>query len=128
MKQFSVSHKWALIFSVIITVPILFVISISLLKYGFGVNRPFDTAQPLLEKWGIKESIGFNINAVILFGPILAIILNALSLVQYKLKLTGEYYELLISVKRYWWNIILAAVAGICLAALFIYLLGENCR
>ena len=128
MKQFSISHKWAFLLGTLLTLPVVFVISASLLKYGLHINQPFDGAQPLLEKWGIKESIGFNINAVILFGPLLAIALNAFSLVHFKIKQTEGYYEFWINIKRNWWNIALVIIAGVMLAALFVYMIGENCR
>lgn len=128
MKQFSISHNWAFTLGAILTFPIVFVIGASLMKYGMGINQPFDTVQPLLEKWGIKERFGWNVNAVILFGPILAIVLNFFSLVKLRVKQVDDYYELWICVKRYWWNILLVLAAGVMLGILFLYMLGENCK
>ena len=128
MKQFSISHRWSFLLGALLVFPIVFVITSALLKYGLGINQPFDAAQPLLEKWGIKERFGWNINAVILFGPILAILLNLFSLVKFNFKAADDYYEIFFFVKSYWWNIILVLVACAMLGILFLYMIGENCR
>ncbi|MEJ7672590.1 MAG: hypothetical protein WKF59_07735 [Chitinophagaceae bacterium] len=56
----------------LLTLPTAYFIFISLLKYGLGIPSLLDSAQPLLERLGIKESLGFNINLLILFGPLIA--------------------------------------------------------
>ena len=54
--------------ALLLALPTTYVL-ISILKYGWEIDGPFDSSAPLLERMGIKESPGWNINLLILFGP-----------------------------------------------------------
>ncbi len=66
----------------LLILPTAYFIFISILKYGFGIPALFDSSQPLLENLGIKESPGFNINLLILFGPLVAMLLNLFAILK----------------------------------------------
>ena len=111
----------------LLTAPATGFIILSLWKYVFGHPAPFDAVIPALEKWGIGESIGWNINLLILLGPVAGILLNLPSV----LKVDWQDHEVIHIQVRWAWalkNWIVMAVCGGCLMTLLIYLLGENCQ
>ena len=112
----------------LLTLPTAYFILISLLKYVFGISYLFDTSQPLLERMGIKESLGLNINLFILFGPLIAMLLNLLAVLKIEWFNQKDFFSLKLSLQKHWWNMALVIFSGILLATLFIYILGENCR
>ena len=97
------------------------------LAFSFGALH-FDHARPFLERSGIKESLGWNINLLILFGPLIALALNLFSFLKIEWYNEKETFSLKLSIEKYWWNVVLVIFAGALLAILFIYALGENCR
>src|SRR6266487_6944398 len=87
MKQITINRTWAFSLGTMLVIPTAYFIFIALLKYGLGVPFLFDSAQPLLERLGIKDSLGWNINLLILFGPLIAMVLNLFAV------LTMEWYN-----------------------------------
>jgi hypothetical protein len=112
----------------VLALPTGYFIFISILKYWLNINGPFDSLQPLLERMGIKESFGWNINLLILFGPILAFLLTIFQVVKMKWNLTEEQFNLDLIVQKKWFPILVAVFSVGTLAILFFYLLGENCH
>ncbi|HEV8079907.1 MAG TPA: hypothetical protein VGP43_04290 [Chitinophagaceae bacterium] len=125
--QYTINRKWALTFGVPLALPTAYFISISLLKYGMGVPFLYDSAQPLLDKFGIKESLGWNINLLILFGPLIALALNLFSVLRIEWQNERENFSIKLSIQKHWWNMMLVIFSGLLLAILFIYAIGENC-
>ncbi len=115
-------------FGALLLLPATSFIFISLLKYGLGLPYLFDSAEPLLESMGIKESFGFNINLLILLGPVLALLLNLYAVVKIEWYNEKENFSAKVSVQKHWWNMVLVIFSGLLLAFLFIYAIGENCR
>ena len=128
MKQITVNRKLAFSFGAILAFPTAYFIFIALLKYGVGYSYLFDNTQPFLERLGIKESLGWNINLLILFGPLIALTLNLFSILKIDWYNEKENFSVRLSIQKYWWNMVLVLFAGVLLATLFIYALGENCR
>jgi hypothetical protein len=128
MKQLTFNPKFTFIFGAILMIPTAYFIFISLLKYGLGVSFLFDNIQPLLEKMGIKEAIGWNINLLILFGPVIGLLLNLAAILKVGFHNEKNTLLLEVSIMKYKWNIIAIVIAGMLLMTLFFYLLGENCR
>lgn len=126
--QHTINRKWAVVAGTLLAFPTAYFILISLLKYGPESSYLFDSAQPLLERLGIKESLGMNINLLILFGPLVALTLNLLSVLRIEWYNEKENFSLRLSIQKHWWNMVLVIVSGVLLATLFIYALGENCR
>ena len=126
--QLTINRKWAIALGTLLAFPTAYFILISLLKYGPGSSYLFDSAQPLLERLGIKESLGMNINLLILFGPLVALALNLLSVLRIEWYNEKENFSLRLSIQKHWWNMVLVIVSCVLLATLFIYALGENCR
>ena len=126
--QHTINRKWSIAFRTLLAFPTAYFIFISLLKYGLDLPFLLDSTQPLLERLGIKESLGWNINLLILFGPLIALMLNLISVLKIEWYNEREKFSVKISVQKHWWNMTLVIFSGILLAILFIYALGENCR
>ena len=127
MKQIRVNRRWAVVFGAVLALPGAYFILIALLKYAFGIPYLFDTAQPLLERLGIKESMGGNINLLILFGPLIALGLNIISVLRIEYCNEKDFFSVKVFVEKYWGNMLLVVFSGLVLTTLFIYGLGENC-
>jgi len=113
---------------ILLTFPTAYFILISLLKFGFGASYLFDSTQPFLERIGIKESLGWNINLLILLGPLSALGLNLLAVLKVEWNNGREIFAIKFSIEKHWWNMTLVFLSGLLLATLFVYALGENCR
>ena len=128
MKQIIINRKLAFALGALLAFPTAYFIFIALLKYGLKSSYLFDSAQPFLEGLGIKESLGWNINLLILFGPLIALSLNLFSFLQIEWYNEKENFSIRLSIQKHWWNLILVVFSGVLLAILFSYMLGENCR
>ena len=127
MKQIIFNPRLSLAAGALLAFPSAYLIFISLIKYNIGMPYLFDTSQPLFEKLGSKEPLGFNINLLILFGPLIAMILNLFALLKMEWINAGDYFSVNFSIQKHWWNILIVIFSGILLAGLFVYAIGENC-
>lgn len=126
--QVAFHRKWAIALGTLLAIPTAYFILISLLKYGLDQPYLFDSARPFLERMGIKEALGFNINLLILFGPFIALVLNLLAVIKFDWYNEKETFSIKFSIEKHWWNMLLVIFSGLLLAFLFIYAIGENCR
>ena len=127
MKQYAKQNGITLL-SLLLALPTAFFIYISVLKYEMGVDAPFDSMAPVLEKMGIKETLGWNINLLILFGPFVAFLLTIFQVVRIDWRFTKEQFLFHFAVKKRWFPLLVIAFSMSLLAFLAIYMIGENCR
>ena len=127
MKKTTSDFNWVAAAALILALPAAYFIAINILKEGFGVDGPYEVADPLLERFGIKESLGWNINLLILFGPVLAIILTVFQVLKFQFHFTKQDFQVYLSVQKRWFQLLVAAFSAGLLAILFFYMLGENC-
>ena len=127
MKQITKQNGIAII-SLLLALPTAYFIAIAVLKYEFGVDGPFDSIAPLLERWGIKEAPGWNINLLILFGPLLAFFLTIFQLLGIRMQFTQNHFLFQVTVRKRWLPLLVAGFSISLLAFLLVYLLGENCN
>ncbi len=123
-----INRKLAVAVGIFLAFPATYFILISLLKYSFGLPYLFDTSQSLLETLGIKKSLGWNINLLILFGPLIALTLNLIAVLKIESYNERKIFSIKVSIEKYWWNMMLVVISGILLSTLFFYAIGENCR
>ena len=126
MKQLIKQNSIA-IASLLLALPTAYFITISVLKYLAGIDGPFDTMAPVLERWGIKETLGWNINLLILFGPLVAFLLTVFQVLSIRIQFTENHFLFQFLLKKRWLPLFVAAFSVSLLAILFVYLLGENC-
>lgn len=113
--------------SLLLALPTAYFIGISVLKYGLGINEPFDAIAPFLERMGIKETLGWNINLLILLGPVVAFLLTIYQVLKIEWQFTKEQFLFHFTIRRKWFPLLVAGFSISLLAFLFIYLIGENC-
>jgi hypothetical protein len=127
MKQI-IKQKWITWAALLLALPTAYFISINILKEVFGMNGPYDAIDPLLQSMGIRESLGWNINLLILLGPVAACFLTVFQLLKIKWELTREQFQFHLTIRKRWFPLLVAAFSISLLAILFLYLLGENCN
>ena len=126
MKQYLKQNGIA-IASLFLALPTAYFLSISVLKYEMGIDAPFDAIAPFLERMGIKETLGWNINLLILLGPLVAFALSIFQVLKIKFQFTRNHFLFQFILKKRWLPLLVAAFSVSLLAILFIYLVGENC-
>ncbi|HEY6505111.1 MAG TPA: hypothetical protein VIZ28_14140 [Chitinophagaceae bacterium] len=127
MKLFAKQH-WLTLAALLLSLPTAYLIVISILKYGLGVDAPFDSSAPWLERMGIKEPPGLNINGLILFGPIVACLFTVLQVLKIDWLFTHEHFHFHFAVRKRWFPILVGAFSLSLLVTLAFYLFGENCN
>ena len=120
--------NWLSAAALLLALPTAYFILISVLKYVFGIDGPFDSMQPILEQWGIKESLGWNINLLILFGPVVALIIAVTQTLKIQFQFSKEQIDFHVQVKKHWFALFVAVFSAGLLAILFWYVAGENCN
>jgi hypothetical protein len=123
-----IKSNWVTTAGLLLALPTAYLICISMLKYGLNIHEPFDASQPLLERWGIKKFPGWNINLLILLGPIAGFLLTIFQVLIIKWQFTKEHFQFQFTVKKKWFPILVAAFSVSLIAILFFYFLGENCN
>lgn len=127
--QKSITYRKILsILTLLIMLPAILFITTSVLKYGLGINGPYDTLSPSLEKMGITESLGWNINLLILSGPLLAIIISLIQVLRIEHFFSNEELQFRVVIKKKRLPIIILLLGTLSMATLFLYLTGENCK
>ena len=127
MKQYLKQNGIA-IASLFLALPTAYFLSISVLKYEMGIDAPFDAIAPFLERMGIKETLGWNINLLILLGPLVAFALSIFQVLKIKFQFTQNHFLFQFILKKRWLPLLVAAFCVSLLAILFIYVVGENCN
>src|SRR5688572_1441259 len=127
MKQITKQNGITLI-SLLLALPTAYFFVIAVSKYELSVDGPFDAIAPLLERWGLKETLGWNINLLILFGPLSAFFLTIFQLLGIRMQFTQNHFLFQITVRKRWLPLLVAGFSISLLAILFIYLFGENCN
>ncbi|MEO6229941.1 MAG: hypothetical protein ABJB11_02425 [Ferruginibacter sp.] len=121
------NQQLALIAGSILVFPTLYFITASLLYYNWNYPNLYVVIEPIFNK-PENQRFGWNINLLILFGPIIAFIWNFFYTVKISWAQTKEQVQLNFSIRKRWLNIMVAFLSFLSLAALFAYLIGENCR
>ena len=127
MKQLT-KQKWITWTALLLSMPAAYFFLINLLREVFGVSGPYDAIDPFLQRTGIRESLGWNINLLILLGPVAACLLSVFQVLKIKWQFTKEQFEFNFSIRKRWFPILVAALSISLLAILFLYLLAENCN
>ena len=128
MKTVPVNHTFAFWMGLLLCFPTFYFILVSLLKYVFGSPFLFDAIEPSMERWGAREPLGLNINALILFGPLMALLLNMTAVIRLQIDNDRDQWHIELFAEKRWGNWLIIILCGLLLLILFIYALGENCN
>jgi hypothetical protein len=127
MKQLT-KQNWLTTGALLLSLPTAYFIAISILKYQLGVDGPFDSIAPWLERMGVKETPGWNINLLILLGPVVACLLSIFQVLKINWQFTKEQFQVHLTIRNHWFPLLVTAFSLSLLTILFVYLLGENCN
>ena len=125
MKQYTKQNGIA-IASLLLALPTAYFICISILKYELGIDQPFDAIAPFLERMGIRETFGWNINLLNLLGPVVAFLLTNFQVLKMDWQFTREQFLFHFTIRKKWFPLLVAGFSVSLLAVLTIYLIGEN--
>jgi hypothetical protein len=91
------------------------------------VPGPWKLIEPVFEDPANKD-LGLNINLLIVFGPVAACIIALFYLVNCEVRREKEFIHVAFTFFRrsYYWFIVISAL--LCIGALVLYFLGENCN
>ena len=128
MKQPTSSRSPAFIVGGILTLPAACFFLISILNFQLGYPYLYDAANPFLQSTNISEPPGFNINLLILFGPVLALLINVLAVLDLWLDQGKDRINFQLSVSRSWTNLLIILVSAMTLLTTAAYLFIENCN
>jgi hypothetical protein len=106
----------------ILVVPASIFVTANVLQYGLGVKGAADWFDPLFDVAGL----GWLVSAVILAGPIAALLLAASRLLPIKLIRDGDAWEVRIRVRTDRWAIVIAAISLLVGGILAVHLVAEN--
>lgn len=126
METMHLQNKWLNSTALLLLFPSLFFLIINLLKYGFGINGPYDASFPTLEWLGIEEGFGWNINLLIVFNPIIVVAIAAWQVLRVGLMNSREQLQFNITILKKPFPLFIIFLGGLILAGLSLYLIGEN--
>jgi hypothetical protein len=112
--------------ALLLVLPTVYFISISILKSELGIAGPYNTSEPLLEQLGISEPLGWNINLLILPGPVVALCIALFQVLHIDWQFTKEKIQFQFAIQKKWFPIVIILISGLVLASLFSYLILEN--
>jgi hypothetical protein len=128
MKTSIIKSNAAFYAGLLIIFPAFFIVVICIQKYTLGLEYFYDVIIPVFKSLSSKESLGFNINALIVIGPLLALILNLTVVLRLQTISTEEHIEFQITALKNRQNWAMVILNGLLLCMLLIYMLGEKCN
>lgn len=126
MRQITRSN-WLTVAALMLAFPTTWYIIINLLN-EVGISGPYNSSISIFESMGSKRSLGWNINLLILLGPIAACLLTAFQVVKIDRQFTERHFHFHFAIRRRWFPILVGALSISLLAVMSLYLVGENCH
>src|SRR5690242_7679044 len=126
MKRIAIKAGPSAIIGLLLSLPTGWVVVISVCQYVFGWDYLFDAEAPMVERLGI-HSAGWIFTLLILVGPVLALVLNVLSVLHISFETTKDRIDCRFTISKSWKNLAVVILSSGMLLALFAYALGENC-
>ena len=127
MKTMTFKSNVLTIIAALLAFPTVYFIIANLLN-EMGIPGPYNLIGSFVESAGGKETLGWNINLLILCGPIVAILLTIFQFVKIEFHSAKEEFLLHFSVQKRWFPIVVTIVSVAVLASVFLYMLAENCN
>ncbi len=120
-------HLPAFIAGLLLAFPAFYFILISILK--FELNQPYlyDSIDGLLNQWGLQESPGWNINLLILIGPVLAVLLNLAVILRIHFDNSKDQFDCRFTISKSRLNLAVVLLGACICSFLALYFIGENC-
>ena len=128
MKQLNIRQVPALILGTLLTVPAVYFIFVSLLKYQLHQPFLFDAISPFVEAMGIAQSPRWIIKLLIVFGPVLAFFINLMAIADIHFASGYDRISCHLSIRKSRKNVSILMISGLVLFLLFIYQMGAHCN
>jgi len=125
MKSPMLQTRWTFFAGVLLAFPAAYFVSSAIMNYGFGIDWFWKPIEPIFDKPANKH-LGWNINILIVFGPMIAVLINVLSLAFIRFEKVDDYFKFQLFIRRNWLNLAVLAIAGYSLLAMFVYIFFEN--
>lgn len=126
MKPVLRTPLWTSI-ALLLTLPTAYFIFSALLKFEWDINGPFDAITPFLEETGYAEPIGWNINLLILLGPVAGLLICLSQVLEIRLEADKEKIGVYASIRKHWFPIGVASLSVGLLGFIMLYMIRENC-
>ena len=127
MKTMTFKSNTLTIVAALLLFPTVYFVIANLLN-EIGVAGPYNLIGSFIEDAGGAEPPGWNINLLILGGPVTAILLTIFQFVKIEFHSSKEEFLLHFSVQKRWFPIVVTIMGAAVLAAIFFYMIGENCN
>lgn len=127
MKTTTFKNDWVTTAALLLSLPTAYFILVNVLN-ELGMNGPYDAVQPFLERTGISNGLGLNINLLIVFGPMLALLLTIFQVLKIEWRFTRDEFHLSFAVQKRWFPLLVVAFSISLTAILIFYFLVENYR
>jgi hypothetical protein len=111
--------------ALMLSLPTVYFIGASILKFELGIDAPFDAASPLLQQWHIGRTVGWKL--FILMGPFMAFLLSIFQLLVVRMQFTRNHFLFQIILKKRWLPLFVASLSASLLGLLFSYLVVDSC-
>ena len=128
MEKTTPRRHWLNVLALLFVLPAVYFTGISVLKFEWGIDGPFDTAAPILERMGAGDSPGWNINLLILSGPAIALAISVLQVLGAEWNFSKEHFQFRFTIQKRWFPLSIVIVCGMVYATFFVYMIGENCN
>lgn len=122
-----IKSGWLTTAALLLALPTAWFFCINILN-EIGISGPYNASEPVFESWGSKESLGWNINLLILLGPVAGFLLAIFQVLTIKWDFRKEHIQFHMTIQKKWFPILVAAFSISLLAVLFVYLFAENCN
>ena len=127
MRTMTFKNNALTIIAALLAFPTVYFIIANLLN-EIGMPGPYNLIGSFVESAGGTEPLGWNINLLILGGPIVAILLTIFQFVKIEFHSAKDEFLLHFSIQKRWFPIVVTIVSVAVLASIFFYMLVENCN
>jgi hypothetical protein len=111
-----------LVAAALLVAPAAIFVAANVLQYGLGVRGAAEWIDPIFDVGGV----GWMATAIILAGPVAALLLAGSRLLPIRLERDGDAWEVRIRVRTDWWAIAIAAISLLVGGILAAHLVAEN--
>ncbi len=125
MKTNTFNKNWLTGAGLLLALPTTIFICFGIL-YELGISGPVNTIEPYMNRWGGDEPLGWNINLLILFGPVLAFLFTVFQVLKIEWYTGKEEIRLNFTLRKRWFPLGVSVLSVGVLAFLFLYFLVEN--
>ena len=109
MKSLNRSN-WLTIVSLLLSIPAAWFVFINVLNEA-GISSPYTASQPLLQKLGISKSFGWNINLLVLFGPMATCFLTVFQVLKIDRQFTERHFHFHFAIRKRWFPILVGVLS-----------------